>query len=149
MYSTSAASWGNAGTRRYFIYHYAALIDAMKIVNALIKSWRAPSPQSGEGVFFDLATLRDSYFYLWGLTYIRSGIGELLREKHLLNELSQSVTFEVAAAEGLTRAADMRVSGRTAVISVATESGPSPATPPPLLSKREPSISCPRAVTSS
>ena len=145
--STSAASWGNAGTLGISSTTIPLSSMPMKIVNALVKSWRAPSPQSGEGVFFDLATLRDSYFYLWGLTYIRSGIGELLREKHSLNELSQSVTFEVAAAEGLTRAADMRVSGRTAVISVATESGPSPATPPPLLSKREPSISCPRAVT--
>ena len=140
-----SASWGNAGTLGRTNRTVPLSSTPFKIVEALLRSSRAPTPQSGTGVYFNWLTLRDPYFWLWGLTYLRASLSSAITD-HLadhwkeLNAASQRATFEVAELEGLTVEADMRIDGRTAIRSVSD--GPALSSPSTTLSKREPRVSC-------
>jgi glycine/D-amino acid oxidase-like deaminating enzyme len=121
---TASASWGNAGTLG--ISKQTAPLSAAprKIIDSLLSSSAAKAPgasagaiKDGRGVYFDAQTLRDPYFWLWGLTYLRSAADGKHRaflnaNWQQLNAEAQRAVFEVAAAEGLTAAADMRIDGR-------------------------------------
>lgn len=121
---TASASWGNAGTLGISKQTMPLSASPKKIVDGLLSSQAAAAPgasasslKDGRGVYFHPQTFRDPYFWLWGLTYLRSAfatsqLSHLDAHWRTLNTEAQRAVFEVAEAEGLTAVADMRIDGR-------------------------------------
>ena len=123
--SPASASWGNAGTLGC---SKATTLSMNRVTSGVLESVTADTTVS-PGVFFDMATLLDPFFWLWGACYLRSrkAVSQASREaaEHWqeLAYASQQSTFALAAAERLTEAADMRIDGRLTLKSATVESG--------------------------
>lgn len=118
--SESSASYGNAGTlgiTRPNTLDSTAALSAM--VRGVLGAARDGTSTATGGVFFDPATLTDPLFLRWAVCWLRTLVSTAPLCWRELNAASQDATFRVAAAEGLTAAAGMRVDGRLTLSSAA------------------------------
>ena len=125
-----SASWGNAGTLGVSKQTTPLAKAPFTVSDGLRKTWAAAAPSNGAGVFFDSATLKDKYFWLWGLTFVRAFFGTHLAFLDSvwrdLNHEAQRVLFDVAEEEGLLEEADLRRDGRC-ILKTAAHEGAAPA----------------------
>jgi D-amino-acid dehydrogenase len=149
-----SASWGNAGTLGKSKRTVPLSSSPSRVVEGLLMPRSLAGAPSQSGMHFDISTLSDPYFWLWGLTFLRAMFG--FSQAHFLEskwaELAaeaQHAVFAAAEQEGLTKAADMRRDGRCSVRHSPTppETDHERLEPPPALLAREPDLQTSHAIS--